>query len=46
VRENKDGILFGVSAAFYPAIAISLLVIAVNLLVDALSRTLQQQEDQ
>ncbi|RJT50835.1 MULTISPECIES: ABC transporter permease [Rahnella] len=46
VRENKDGILFGVSAAFYPAIAISLLVIAVNLLVDALSRKLQQQEDQ
>lgn len=44
VRENKDGILFGVSAAFYPAVAISLLVIAINLLVDALSRKLQQQE--
>ncbi len=46
VRENKDGILFGVSASFYPAIAISLLVIAVNLLVDALSSKLHQQEAQ
>ncbi|WP_416414223.1 ABC transporter permease [Pantoea sp. App145] len=46
VRENKDGILFGISAAFYPAIAIALLVIAVNLLVDALSNHLQQREVQ
>jgi len=43
VRENRDGILFGVSAAFYPAIAIALLVISTNMVVDALSRYWQRQ---
>jgi len=46
VRENKDGILFGIGAAFYPALAIALLVIAINLLVDTLSHQLHQREIQ
>lgn len=40
VQENKDGIVFGISAALIPASAIALLAICVNLVVDwALSRT-------
>ena len=40
VQENKDGIVFGISAALIPASAIALLAICVNFVVDwALSRT-------
>ena len=34
VKENKDGLLFGVFAALIPGVAIVLLAIAVNLVVD------------
>ena len=34
VKENKDGISYGVPAALYPAIAISTLAISVNLVAD------------
>ncbi len=34
-RENKDGIVYGVPAAFIPAGAIALLTVSVNLVVDA-----------
>lgn len=34
VKENKDGIAFGVSAALVPAAAIAMLTVAVNVLVD------------
>lgn len=36
VKENKDGIAFGVTAALVPASAIALLTISVNLLVDGI----------
>ena len=40
VKENKDGINFGIGAALYPAIAIATLAISVNLIADwILSRT-------
>ena len=40
VRENKDGILFGVSAALIPGAAIATLAISVNFVVDwLLNRT-------
>ncbi|MFD2236223.1 ABC transporter permease [Aureimonas populi] len=40
VRDNRDGILFGVSAALIPGAAIALLSISVNLVVDwLLNRT-------
>jgi peptide/nickel transport system permease protein len=40
VKENKDGINFGIGAALYPAIAIATLAISVNLVADwVLSRT-------
>ena len=40
VKDNKDGIIFGVSAALYPGIAIAMLAISVNLVVDwLLNRT-------
>ncbi len=40
VKENKDGIVFGISAALIPGTAIALLAICVNLVVDwALNRT-------
>lgn len=40
VKENKDGILFGVKAALYPGIAIASLAISVNLVADwILNRT-------
>ncbi len=40
VKENKDGILFGIGAALYPAIAIATLAISVNLIADwILNRT-------
>lgn len=34
VRENKDGINFGITVALYPAGAIALLTVGVNLVVD------------
>lgn len=40
VKENKDGINFGIGAALYPALAISTLTISVNLVADwVLNRT-------
>jgi len=40
VKENKDGIVFGISAALLPAFAISALAISVNLVADwILNRT-------
>jgi peptide/nickel transport system permease protein len=40
VKENKDGIVFGVAAALIPGTAIATLAICVNLVVDwALNRT-------
>lgn len=40
VKENKDGIVYGVAAALYPAIAIATLAISVNLVADwVLNRT-------
>ncbi|TMV66661.1 ABC transporter permease [Thioclava sp. BHET1] len=40
VKENKDGIVYGVPAALYPAIAIASLAISVNLVADwILNRT-------
>jgi peptide/nickel transport system permease protein len=40
VRENKDGIVFGISAALIPAAAIAALAISVNLVADwVLNRT-------
>ena len=34
VKENKDGIIFGVSAALVPGAAIAILTISINLVVD------------
>lgn len=34
VRDNKEGIIFGVGAALYPGVAITILAISVNLIVD------------
>lgn len=40
VKENKDGIIFGIPAALIPAAAISVLAISVNLIADwVLNRT-------
>jgi peptide/nickel transport system permease protein len=40
VKENKDGIIFGIPAALIPAFAISVLAISVNLVADwVLNRT-------
>ena len=40
VKENKDGIVFGIAAALIPGIAIATLAISVNLVVDwVLNRT-------
>lgn len=40
VKENKDGIVFGIPAALIPAAAIAILTICINLVVDSiLSRT-------
>jgi peptide/nickel transport system permease protein len=40
VKENKDGIVFGVAAALIPGAAIAALAISVNLVVDwILNRT-------
>ncbi|TIW92350.1 MAG: ABC transporter permease, partial [Mesorhizobium sp.] len=40
VKENKDGIVFGISAALIPAGAIAALAISVNLVADwILNRT-------
>ncbi len=40
VKENKEGIVFGIGAALVPAAAISILAISVNLVADwALNRT-------
>ncbi len=40
VKENKDGIVYGIPAALYPAIAIATLAISVNLVADwVLGRT-------
>ncbi|MER8537100.1 ABC transporter permease [Mesorhizobium sp. M1005] len=40
VKENKDGIVFGISAALIPAAAIAILAISVNLVADwILNRT-------
>ncbi len=40
VKENKDGIVFGIPAALIPAAAIAVLAISVNLVADwVLNRT-------
>ena len=40
VKENKDGIVYGIGAALYPAVAIATLAISVNLVADwVLTRT-------
>ncbi|TRW99478.1 ABC transporter permease [Paracoccus sp. M683] len=40
VKENKDGIVYGIGAALWPAVAIAALAISVNLIADwVLSRT-------
>jgi len=40
VKENKEGIIYGVPAALMPAIAIATLAISVNLVADwVLNRT-------
>jgi len=40
VKENADGIVYGIGAALYPAVAIATLAISVNLIADwVLSRT-------
>lgn len=40
VRENSEGLTYGIGAALYPAVAIALLAISVNLVADwVLSRT-------
>ena len=40
VRENKDGIIYGIQAALYPAYAIAALCISINLVADwVLNRT-------
>ena len=40
VKENKDGLIYGKSAALMPALAIAALAISVNLVADwVLSRT-------
>jgi peptide/nickel transport system permease protein len=40
VKDNKEGIVFGISAALLPAAAISILAISVNLVADwILNRT-------
>jgi peptide/nickel transport system permease protein len=40
VKDNKAGIIFGISAALYPGLAIALLAVSVNLVVDwLLNRT-------
>lgn len=40
VKENKDGIVYGIGAALYPAVAIATLAISVNLIADwVLNRT-------
>ena len=40
VKDNKDGIVFGIPAALLPAAAISILAISVNLVADwILNRT-------
>jgi peptide/nickel transport system permease protein len=40
VKENKEGIVYGISAALYPAVAIATLAISVNLVADwVLTRT-------
>jgi peptide/nickel transport system permease protein len=40
VRENAEGIIYGIGAALYPAIAIATLAISVNLVADwVLNRT-------
>ncbi|PVH28766.1 ABC transporter permease [Pararhodobacter oceanensis] len=40
VKENREGIVYGISAALYPAVAIVTLAISVNLVADwALNRT-------
>ncbi|TIW40636.1 MAG: ABC transporter permease subunit, partial [Mesorhizobium sp.] len=40
VKENKDGIVFGIAAALIPAAAIAMLAISVNLVADwVLNRT-------
>ena len=40
MKENKDGIIYGIPAALVPAIAIATLAISVNLVADwVLNRT-------
>jgi peptide/nickel transport system permease protein len=34
VKDNKDGIIFGISAALVPGTAIAALAVCVNLVVD------------
>ena len=46
VKENKDGIVFGIAAALIPAAAIAALAISVNLVADwVLNRTTSSRED-
>ena len=40
MKENKEGLVYGVSAALIPAVAIAILSISVNLVADwVLNRT-------
>jgi peptide/nickel transport system permease protein len=40
VRDNRDGIIYGIPAALIPAVAIAMLTISINLIVDSvISRT-------
>lgn len=45
VRENKDGLLFGVSAALIPGVAIAILAVSVNGVVDWLIDRASRQDD-
>ena len=47
VKENKDGIAFGITAALIPATAIAVLAVSVNLFIDGLvNRVLRGEQQQ
>jgi peptide/nickel transport system permease protein len=46
VKENKDGIIFGVPAALVPGATIALLTICINLIVDWLMRSSAKQRQE
>ena len=43
VKENKEGINYGIQAALYPAYAIATLCISINLVADCVCRSNQQE---